>query len=186
MKKLVLCALLLAASSVQANDFAPQMKEHFATKVSSWLNTPTVITAVKAQNQRNMSLTDNDINSLDQQWRAGVGGGDTALIDKTLNNELSAYLKQIETEAGGLYTEIFVMDNKGLNVGQSSMTSDYWQGDEDKFKQTYSLGAGAIFVDEVEEDESTQMFQSQMSATIVDENGNPIGAITIGINVDEL
>ena len=35
-------------------------------------------------------------------------------------------------------------DNKGLNVGQSDVTSDYWQGDEAKWKKSYKMGAGAV------------------------------------------
>jgi hypothetical protein len=44
----------------------------------------------------------------------------------------------------------------------------------------------AIFVDEAEKDESTQMLQSQVSMTIADETGAPIGAITVGINLNAL
>jgi serine/threonine protein kinase len=57
--------------------------------------------------------------------------GDTsvALIDSLLKNELSAFLAKKKAESKGLLTEIFVMDNKGLNVGQSDVTSDYgWPG----------------------------------------------------------
>jgi hypothetical protein len=66
------------------------------------------------------------------------------------------------------------------------MTSDYWQGDEAKWKKTYMVGPDAIFVDEIEKDESTQSLQSQVSIAIKDETGKAIGAITLGINVDKL
>ena len=82
--------------------------------------------------------------------------------------------------------EIILMDDKGLNVGQNDLTSDYWQGDEAKFQKSYGAGAGAVFVDAPEKDESTQMLQSQASLTIVDESGKPIGAITIGVNLSEI
>ncbi|MFY8101773.1 MAG: hypothetical protein ACOVOA_17645, partial [Allorhizobium sp.] len=64
--------------------------------------------------------------------------------------------------------------------------SDYWQGDEDKFSKSFGAGKDAVFVDEVEKDESTQALQSQASVTISDETGAPIGAITIGVNMDAL
>ena len=109
------------------------------------------------------------------------------MIDAVLGNALSGYLRQQKDSAGGLVTEVFVMDNRGLNVGQSDVTSDYWQGDEAKWQKTYSAGPNAIFVDEVEMDESTQTFQSQLSMSIVDPaTGEVIGAITVGINVDAL
>jgi hypothetical protein len=43
-----------------------------------------------------------------------------------------------------------------------------------------------VFVDGARKDEPTQMLQSQVSMTIVDENDKPIGAITIGVNLDQL
>ena len=43
----------------------------------------------------------------------------------------------------------------------------------------------AIFIDSVEEDESTQQFQSQISLSIADpDTGNAIGCITVGVDVD--
>ena len=93
----------------------------------------------------------------------------------------------MKKERGGQVLEIFVMDNRGLNVAQSDVTSDYWQGDEAKWKKTYSVGPDAVFVDEVELDESSQTFQAQISMSIKDPATNAvIGAITVGVNVDEL
>ena len=109
------------------------------------------------------------------------------LIDKVLASSLSDYLRDKQMGSNGVITEIFVTDAKGLNVGQSDVTSDYWQGDEAKWQKTYGSGdAHAIFVDEAEKDESTQMLQSQVSMTVADESGAPIGAITIGINLNAL
>ena len=77
------------------------------------------------------------------------------------------------------------MDAVGLNVGQSDMTSDFWQGDEEKWQRTCLGAPDAVFIDEVEEDESTQQFQSQVSMAVADpESGTVIGCITVGIDVD--
>ena len=108
------------------------------------------------------------------------------MIDGVLANELSIYLAAAAAESEGLLTEVFVMDAKGLNVGQSSVTFDYWQGDESKWKKTFLAGKGAVFIDKVEEDESTQTFQTQVSLAIADPSGNVIGAVTFGINVEQL
>ncbi len=89
--------------------------------------------------------------------------------------------------AGGAITEIFTMDLNGLNVAASDTTSDYWQGDEDKFSQTYLIGAGAVHISDVEFDESSQSYQAQVSITLVDPGTNAaIGAMTVGLNADEL
>jgi hypothetical protein len=155
-------------------------------KVIPWLNDPAVITAIKAQNEKHAGLTQADIDALDLTWRAEVESADKPMIDAILNNELSKFLQQKQAETEGAIAEVFVVDNKGLNVGQSDVTSDYWQGDEDKFSKTFSVGKDVLFVDVAEKDESTQALQSQASITISDESGNPIGAITVGVNLDAL
>ena len=104
-----------------------------------------------------------------------------------LSNALSSYLKTVKAVSQGLYTEIFVMDNKGLNVGQSDVTSDYWQGDEAKWKKTYKVGPQAMHIGKVKTDESTQTLQSQLSLSIADpDSGQVIGAVTVGVNVEQL
>jgi hypothetical protein len=142
---------------------------------------------VKAQNAKNKGLNETKIVALDKQWRAETSAGSRPLIDSVLSNQLSGFLKGKKDGSEGLFTEIFVMDNHGLNVGQSDVTSDYWQGDEAKWKKTYSAGADALHIGKVKEDESTQTFQSQISLSVVDPaDGKVIGAITVGVNVGML
>jgi hypothetical protein len=146
-----------------------------------------VIDAIKTQNAANAGLTQADIDRLDAKWKAEVEASDKPMISATLGNALSKFLNDKKLAAGGLITEVFVMDDKGLNVGQSDATSDYWQGDEAKFQKSFGAGANAVFVDEVEKDESTQTLQSQVSLTISDPaSGAPIGAMTLGIDVEKL
>ena len=182
----LLASLPLAPVAAEEPYVAP-MQDYARTKVQAWIDNPAVIEAVKAQNQSHADITQGQIDGLDAQWRNETGASSRPLIEKVLNNALSRYLAKLKNDEQGLITEIFVMDNKGLNVAISDVTSDYWQGDEAKWKKTYLAGPDAIFVDEIEQDESTQMFQSQLSMTITDPaSGEVIGAITVGINVDEL
>jgi len=109
------------------------------------------------------------------------------MIDDLLGRAASKKLAGYKNKGSGLFTEIFVMDDKGLNVAQSDVTSDYWQGDEAKWKKTYLAGPDAIFIDDVEFDESTQTYQSQVSISIADpDTGAAIGAMTVGVNVELL
>jgi len=141
--------------------------------------------AVAQQNTNHMGLTGDDINNLDQRWRTEKkyhGGGD--LMDSKMNNQLSAFLRGVKAASGGVIVEIFVMDNLGLNVGQTDPTGDYMQGDEAKWKKTYLVSAKAVFIDEVEEDGGINI--SQTSLTVARPNGARLGAVTIAINVDKL
>ena len=179
---------LQLAGTVTANEPHIEPITNFANDtVKQWIANPIVINAVKAQNEESASLSQSDIDTLDQQWRAETGAGSRPMIDEILGNELSKFLSGAKVETQGLATEIFVMDNKGLNVGQSDVTSDYWQGDEAKWQKTYLAGSDSLFIDEIEQDESTQTFQSQVSMPTVDPaTGEVIGAITVGVNVDAL
>ncbi|MAS03387.1 MAG: hypothetical protein CL534_01590 [Ahrensia sp.] len=174
-------------AATAAGEHIPAVTDYANANIKSWVSDKTVVDAIKAQNAKNAGLAQGDIDALDQKWRAGVDGGDSAIIDEVLGNSLSGFLRDKQMASKGVITEIFVTDDKGLNVGQSDVTSDYWQGDEAKWQKTYGTGdAAAIFVDEAEKDESTQMLQSQVSMTVADETGAPIGAITVGINLNAL
>ncbi len=182
-----LAGTLLASAAWAAEPHVAPMTDFANSTVKQWIANDTVINAIKAQNAKHAGLSQADIDNMDKDWRAQTDAGSKPMIDAVLGNALSGFLRQQKDSAGGFVTEVFVMDNRGLNVGQSDVTSDYWQGDEAKWQKTYSAGPDAIFIDEVEMDESTQTFQSQLSMSIVDPaTGEVIGAITVGINVDAI
>jgi len=108
------------------------------------------------------------------------------LIDDVLQNPTSDFLRQRIATAGGTIAEIFVMDARGLNVAAAEATSDYWQGDEEKFSETYPKGPNAIHFGEVELDGSSGEVQAQVSMSIVDTTGAVVGAMTVGINLASL
>ncbi len=174
-------------AGASAHEYSKAIADHAAGIVQTWLTDKAIIDAVNAQNAAHAGLAQADIDKLDQQWRSEVSAASKPVIDKVMGNGLSTFLKSRQAANAGLYTEIFVMDNKGLNVGQSEITSDYWQGDEPKWQETFGKGPGSMHISEVEEDESTQTYQSQLSLPIVDPaSGQAIGAITIGVNVEGL
>ena len=143
------------AGPAAANEYEPQILSAFEDQIKPWLTDPAIIEAIKAQNEAHAGLSDSDIDGMDQQWRAEAETGSGPLIDKVLAAALSKYLAEKKGQIGGVVTEMFVMDNKGLNVGQSDVTSDYMQGDEAKWQKTYGAGPDAVFVDEVEFDDAT-------------------------------
>jgi hypothetical protein len=182
-----IAATLFASAAWASDAHVAPMTDFAKSTVKQWISDNTVVQAVKAQNAKHAGLSQGDIDNMDKDWRSQTDASSKPMIDAVLGNALSKFLREQQGAAGGLVTEVFVMDNRGLNVGQSDVTSDYWQGDEAKWQKTYSAGPDAIFIDEVEMDESTQTFQSQLSMSIVDPaTGEVIGAITVGVNVDAL
>lgn len=183
----IVAALMLTGSAIaQDNEFTEPLTALAQGEIKQIAADPVLVAAIAAQNAISAGYDQAKIDALDQQWRAEVDAPAKPLIDATLANAASAYLAKVQEESAGRYTEIFATDAKGLNVAQSTVTSDYWQGDEDKFTQTYPVGADAVFLGEVEEDESTQTFQSQVSVTVVDASGAPIGSITFGVDLSTL
>ncbi|MFT4727559.1 MAG: hypothetical protein ACI9UN_002056 [Granulosicoccus sp.] len=185
---LIAFAALAISQSAYADPKIIAAAELFAERtVSTWLTDPMIVTAIKVQNAQNAGLSQADIDALDKQWRAESKDSQGPLISKLIQNSLSEFLRGVKDEGEGLMTEIFIMDDKGLNVGQSDITSDFWQGDEAKWQKTFSAAPKSMFVDEVEMDESTQRFQTQVSIAITDpDTGKNIGAVTIGVDAENL
>lgn len=191
MKKLSVLAAAFALAAglapAQASDVNTQLMELAESELASWLQNQDLLMAVTEQNARNSGLSQDDIDALDQTWRAEISASSSPLIDDVLDRPASEYLRERKEETNGLITEVFIMDNLGLNVAQSDLTSDYWQGDEAKFQDTYGKGVGSIHISEVELDESTGTYQSQVSMVVTNQaTGEAIGAITFGVNVDYL
>jgi hypothetical protein len=177
----------LLSTSVVADEYSAALEKLANGDIRSWAQDPAVISAIKEQNKKSADLQQSDIDKLDKDWRAETKGGDMPMINSVLSNELSGYLKGVKEKSQGTYTEIFVMDMKGLNVGQSDVTSDYWQGDEAKWEKSYGAGPKGVLIDDVEFDDSSQTYQSQVSISIVDPDSNQtIGAVTVGVNVEAL
>ncbi|MBN9672331.1 hypothetical protein JF539_18400 [Labrenzia aggregata] len=155
--------------------------------VTEWLSNPIVALSINAQNELRGALTQDNIDALDQQWRQEREASDKPLISATLSAPLSIYLLRIQAGSLGLYPEIFVMDANGLNVGQSAITGDYWQGDEAKFQKTFPVGPDAVFIDEPEWDEDLMIWRAQLNLTVTDpDTGEKIGAATVEFNLSEL
>ena len=104
-----------------------------------------------------------------------------------LENDAATFLREQVEASGGVITEVFIMDARGLNVAASATTSDFWQGDEAKHSETYGKGVDAVHFGEVEFDESTQSYQGQISMTLTDPaTGEAIGALTVGVDAEAL
>lgn len=163
------------------------INETILKNIHEFIDTDIVRMSIKNQNIRFGTMSDDKIQELDKQWRAETKSDDQPIISATLSNPLSTYLTRIQAHSLGLYSEMFVMDKNGLNVGQSNISSDYWQGDEAKFQKTFPLGADAIFIDDPEYDEDLGIWRAQVNLSISDsDNKTVIGAITVEINMSEL
>ena len=176
------CILLIMMSAmVNATEKAPQKVVDLATSTLSSLGTdPVIVNAVKAENAKGKSL--DEIKEMDEKWKGHAGIAD--YMKAMMESECGKKLRDVQGGAD-YYAEIFVMDNQGANVAMTDKTSDYWQGDESKFQESFKAGTGAIFIDDVEFDDSSQAYLVQVSVPVRDGN-KVIGAITFGIDIDKI
>jgi hypothetical protein len=182
-----LAVAIPAVGTAADNEFAEPLTALAQGQLREIAQNGELVAAILAQNAVSAGYDQAQIDALDTQWRAEVDAAAKPLIDATMGNAASQYLVGVQTDSAGLFTELFATDAVGLNVAQSTVTSDYWQGDEEKFTGAFGAGADGIVLGEVEQDESTQTFQSQVSITITDPaTGAPIGTITAGVDVSML
>jgi hypothetical protein len=138
----------------------------------------TLVSLVEAQNAKRVSLA--KIQDIDKQWIAEKGIN--AFMSGLLGNSASARLKSLLAQYDFIL-EAFVMDNQGALVGLTNKTSDYWQGDEAKFTESYKGGTGAIHYGEPEFDDSANATVVQISVPVT-KGGRAIGAITFGVSIE--
>lgn len=172
-------------TTLYAVDIDDKKKQIIIKTLKKWVKKPIVINSILIQNQKHKNLTKDKILEIDKKWRKETTSTKRPTINSLLKNKLSNYLKELKSKNNGLFTEIFVMDNKGLNVGISDPTSDYYQGDEAKWQETYLKGSESIHVSDVEFDDSSQSFQFQISFTVSDKN-KAIGTLTVGVDAEVL
>lgn len=189
MKQLMPCFAMVVAMSqpVYADQTKQAMQAFLTDNIIKWASDPALITAIEEQNTETARFDQAKIDELDQLWRGFYGSDDADIIASVVNTPAGDFLRSQVALSNGAITEAFVMDARGLNVAASLPTSDYWQGDEAKFQQTFMVGEDAVHFGEVELDESTKQAQAQVSMTIVNqETGAAIGALTVGINLNAL
>ena len=186
-KKILFALLLLAPGLIHAQDAELSQQEiedllgvkiRFATHMAF---NPEVISAVEKQNDQALPLS--EIKKRDEEWK-NAGGKPTALIREITRNDVAKYFQR-RVENNSAIDEVFLTDNKGANVAAYPPTSDYWQGDEEKFTLSFNEGNGKIFIGPLELDESTGKTQVQISAPILEED-ETIGVLILGVSVDYL
>lgn len=175
------CLLMFSYAAMSFAEEAPQNVVDLANgKLADMGRESAIVDAVKAENAKGKTL--DQIKSLDEKWQTTPGLSDE--MKAIMENDCARFLRKLQN-SNAYYAEIFVMDNQGANVAMTDKTTDYWQGDEAKFKKSFNNGTGAVFVDEVKFDGSAQAYLSQVSVPVMD-GDKAIGSITFGIDVDKV
>lgn len=131
--------------------------------------------------------------TIDETWQAEYKSGAYTLIADYLSRPLSRSLAQLALATDDGVNEILVFDRQGANVAFSRVPSDFNQADEVKFQQTIGVAQdnkpsamSDSFLDDIVYDASTQSFQAQWTRVVRSPEGDAIGAITLGLDVETL
>lgn len=169
--------LMVMAGAAFAAQKAPQQVVDLSSKLTKYGTDPVIVEAVKAENAKGKTLT--QIKEMDKKWMKTPGVAD--FMRELIDNKCGKRLQEIR-KSTSYFEEIFVMDNQGANVCMTNKTSDYWQGDEDKFTKSFN---GDVHISDVKFDDSSQSYVVQVSVPVKD-GGKVIGAITFGINSEKV
>jgi hypothetical protein len=168
-------ALATAVADSPAN---PRVKAWIAGHGLGLMTDPAIVAAVQAQNAKAVPLA--EIQRIDGEWQKAEAP--LPIMAELQGNPAAQVLKTLAA-AQPVLAEAFVMDAQGANVAMTAATSDYWQGDEAKWQNSFKGGAGGVDVGKEKLDKSTNTVQQQVSLPVIAGDGTVIGAITLGIAV---
>lgn len=145
-----------------------------AEKLREWAHSPMLVAALKEQNAKSTSL--DEIKKIDEAWLAGTNADFAKSLQQ---NAVGKYL-QGKVSGSPIYVEAFLCDKQGAVVGEFPGTTDYWQGDEDKFTKSFNGGSGKLFIGPIALDKSTDTISVQMSVPVKEAN-ETIGVLVVGL-----
>ena len=173
----VMLASTFLANGAMAED-VPASVTALIPVIKKWGEDPILIAAVKEQNAKGATLE--QIQKRDKEWMAATGMDDQ--MKAIMKNAGAQELDKLEATKPYFFESI-LMDNLGANVSMTNKTSDYWQGDEPKFTNAFKVGG--VDIGKSKFDDSAKAYLIQVSVPVLD-GGKPIGALCVGINLDEL
>lgn len=148
---------------------------------------PLIIDTLRKANGRYTEMSDGaaleEILATDREWISQKGK--TQMAFSISANALSAFFGRYQNRDEEKYGEIFVTDIKGANVAMTKALSDYYQADESWWKESFSDGRGAVFIDDRGYDESVGSFVVGAVAPILD-GEDVIGILKINYKLSDV
>lgn len=181
--RIFICFMLVMLSNASFAEMSQEeLREVLSDRISGlemFVKNSVFTSAVREQNMKKTSL--DDIKKIDEEWKAGV----SPLIKELQKTKAGKFIKNIIVQQADVYSEAFLTDIQGANVAAYPTTSDYWQGDEEKFTNSFNGGNGQIFVGGVEYDESSKTNAVQISLPVKYGN-NTIGVFVVGVKITQI
>lgn len=171
--------LVVAQDEIDQSELKILLRTKMRTVQHMALN-PALIQAVRRQNAEKLDI--NKIKQLDAEWKATKN---LTPFKRSLQENSAGKMLRRYVDRNPSLNEAFLTDNQGANVAAFPATSDYWQGDEEKWTASFNDGSGLLFLGPVERDESTNTLAVQVSAPLFHQ-GETIGVLVVGVTFDYL
>jgi hypothetical protein len=171
--------LVVAQDEIDQSELQILLRTKMRTVQHMALN-PALIQAVRRQNAEKLDI--NKIKQLDAEWKATKN---LTPFKRSLQENNAGKMLRRYVDRNPSLNEAFLTDNQGANVAAFPATSDYWQGDEEKWTASFNDGSGLLFLGPVERDESTNTLAVQVSAALFHQ-GETIGVLVVGVTFDYL
>jgi hypothetical protein len=111
---------------------------------------------------------------MDRKWQ--TDGRGTAEESGLLRSAASRFLADIVSH-DSIYREILVTDRHGRLVAASNVTSDYFQGDEDWWRESLDGGRGRVVVSDVRRDQSAGVYAFDISVPVPTPSGEELAGV---------
>ena len=138
-----------------------------------------IVEAVAAQNT--FDLSDAEIQKRDKEWQATTEV--TPFKEQLQTNEAGRILRGFVERGNKTYTEGLLMDKRGALVAAYPAPSDYYQGEEDKFRSPFA--SGELYIGPIHFDRSTQSYVSDVCTPVFAEGASPIGVLCMAVRLSK-
>ena len=177
------------ATTSQAHAIMEQIDRVMHSRITNWMayvHSPEVLRALRMSNRRFERMDDAQgyIDKVDAAWRKGSPDSvESEISGNDLSEAMRVHLKMYEAVNGyPVFGEVFLTNRYGVNIAQTSPTSDYRQNDEgwwQRAKRDY------VYVGDVNYDESAKIYSTDICLRIEDHGGGFVGILKVVLNIKE-
>ncbi|WP_157966533.1 hypothetical protein [Fastidiosibacter lacustris] len=146
----------ISKKDLQSGEYAHELRAHLDVRVEQLqllFSSKRILQTLEYANQHLSEegfLSPVHYQALDQDMQKSR---DTYNVQLLLYNACAIKIKQFQAEHPA-FAEIFITNLVGMNVCQTNMTTDFYQADEDWWKNSYNNGKGKLLYGEIEYDTS--------------------------------
>lgn len=180
----VIC-IVTAKPVLSAEDYTQNLNDFINADMKLWANNDIMIDFLKKKNAEMQDVSESNLMVLDNDWRSEFRKMNQPIIGQVMNNDLAQFLKNKISDAMGVYTELTVINNKGLNIAQTSLSEHYWNAGMPRWDKTFRQNSYATYISDMYYSDETGKFQIEVAFMVIADD-QPIGVLAAGIDVEQL